>query len=158
MIGLRVVLLAFLVLRPGLGFAVAVDPPLDDPALEARAQDVFKTLRCLVCQNQSISDSDADLARDLRMIVRERVAAGDTDDAARAFLVDRYGDWVLLKPPVKGSTLVLWGGPLVLLGVAVAVAAGFYRRHGRARSQALAPLDDDERQRLNDLMNDRDNG
>ncbi len=158
MTGFRSALLALLLLRPGLGYAVAVDPPLDDPVLEARAQEVFKTLRCLVCQNQSISDSDADLARDLREIVRERVAAGDSDDEARAFLVDRYGDWVLLKPPVKGTTLALWVGPLVLFCVALVIAVGFYRRPTRSGKEALAPLDENERQRMNDLMNDREDG
>ncbi len=143
-----------LVWHPGLGLAVAVDPPLADPTLEARAQIVFKSLRCLVCQNQSISDSDADLARDLRVIVRERIAAGDSDDQARAYLVDRYGDWVLLKPPVKTSTIALWVGPLIMFGIAGLVAVGFYR-HRRVQPEGKSrPLDDDEQRRIEDLMGD----
>ena len=95
---------------PSPGYGIGVDPPLDDPALEARAQELFRDLRCLVCQNQSISDSNADLARDLRVIVRERITAGDTDAQARAYVVDRYGDWVLLKPPFKSTTLCCGSG------------------------------------------------
>ncbi|MSP43856.1 MAG: cytochrome c-type biogenesis protein CcmH [Alphaproteobacteria bacterium] len=96
--------------------AMAVDAvTLQDPALEARARILMQGLRCLVCQNQSIEISDAELAGDLRRIVRERIAAGDTDDQVRAHLVARYGDWVLMRPPVKPSTLVLWAGPPVLL-------------------------------------------
>lgn len=96
--------------------AVGVDPgKLPDPAQEARAQDIMKQLRCLVCQNQSIVDSDADLARDLRAIVRERVTAGDDDGQIREFMTSRYGDWVLLKPPFEGAVILLWLSPLILL-------------------------------------------
>ncbi len=130
--------------------AVAVDPPLPDPALEARAQDVFKDLRCLVCQNQSIADSNADLARDLRVIVRERLAAGDSDKEAREYLVARYGDWVLLSPPVKLATMVLWLGPLILLLIA-GFAVRRYYRHSAATVEAPAPLSEEERQQLEKL-------
>lgn len=96
--------------------AMAVDAvTLEDPALEARARLLMQGFRCLVCQNQSIEISDAELAGDLRRIVRERIAAGDTDEQVRAHLVARYGDWVVMRPPVKPSTLILWGGPPVLL-------------------------------------------
>jgi len=95
--------------------AVGVDAPLDDPALEARARVIHKQLRCLVCQNQSIEDSNADLARDLRVLVRERIALGETDTQVVDYIVARYGDWVLLKPPLNIGTLFLWFGPLVLL-------------------------------------------
>ena len=96
---------------PAPALAVNPDEMLPDPALEARARDISKHLRCLVCQNQSIDDSDAGLAKDLRVLVRERIKAGDSNDEVIAFIVDRYGDYVLLNPPVKKSTIVLWAGP-----------------------------------------------
>ncbi|MGO9673898.1 MAG: cytochrome c-type biogenesis protein [Methylocella sp.] len=102
--------------------AVQPDEILADPKLEARARDLSAQLRCMVCQNQSIDDSNAELARDLRLLVRERLKAGDSDDAIRAYLVQRYGDFILLKPPVKAETLGLWGAPIVILlagGVAI---------------------------------------
>ncbi len=114
--------------------ALAVEPDemLKDPALEARARDISKDLRCLVCQGQSIDDSDADLAKDLRVLVRQRLTAGDTDDQVRQYLKDRYGDFILLKPPVEQKTLLLWLTPLVMLGAGLAVAGAFIRkRSGR---------------------------
>jgi cytochrome c-type biogenesis protein CcmH len=105
-----------LLMTAGQAHAIAVDAAtLQDPVMEERARALMHGLRCLVCQNQSIEISDAELAGDLRRIVRERVAAGDTDDQVRAHLVARYGDWVLMRPPVKLSTLALWAGPPVLL-------------------------------------------
>ncbi len=118
-----VLLLLFVVLLP-LSGAPAIEPHeiLDDPALEARARALSKELRCPVCQNQSLDDSDADIAKDLRRIVRERLVAGDSDPQIKAHLVDRYGDFVLLDPPVKRSTWLLWFGPaLVALIGAIAV-------------------------------------
>lgn len=88
---------------------------LSDPALEARARSLQKELRCLVCQGQSLDESDAELARDLRRIIRERIAAGDSDEAIKNFLVARYGDFVLLRPPMKPETYALWFGPLLVL-------------------------------------------
>lgn len=127
--------------------AAAVDKPLDDPALEARARAIHKKLRCLVCQNQSIEDSNADLAHDLRQLVRERLAQGDSDEEVIAFIVARYGDWVLLDPPVKPATWLLWAGPLLLVGGAGAVLVL------RRRRRAVAPaLSDDERQRVAQLL------
>lgn len=120
----------------GHAFAMAVDAvSLQDPALEARARTIMHGLRCLVCQNQSIEISDAELAGDLRRIVRERVAAGDTDDQVRAHLVARYGDWVLMRPPFKLSTLVLWAGPPALL-----VLGGLALWAGQRRREGLPPL------------------
>jgi len=97
---------------------------LSDPALEARAQEIGKEVRCLVCRNESIEDSNADLARDLRLVVRERLMAGDTDEEVETFLVDRFGEYVLLRPQFGGSTLWLWlaGPALLLLGALVAVS------------------------------------
>jgi cytochrome c-type biogenesis protein CcmH len=94
--------------------AVEPEEQLADPALEARAREIGQELRCLVCQNQSIDESDADLARDLRRIVRERLTAGGTDDQVMAFVTARYGDYVLLRPPLRAGTLALWFGPVVL--------------------------------------------
>lgn len=124
-------ILAMVVLLFGISpvFAIAVDAvTLKDPALETRARTIMQGLRCLVCQNQSIEISDAELAGDLRRIVRERVAAGDTDDQVRAHLVARYGDWVLMRPPLKLSTLALWGGPPLLLIVGGVVLWAGQRR------------------------------
>lgn len=111
---LLAVLALFLTLA---GPALAVDPSerLADPALEARARQISEELRCLVCQNQSIDASDAQLAKDLRVLVRERIAAGDSDDAVRDFLVERYGEFVLLRPRAHGVGLVLWALPVALL-------------------------------------------
>ena len=95
--------------------AVQPDEILADPKLEARARDLSAQLRCMVCQNQSIDDSNAELARDLRLLVRERLKAGDSDAAIRAYLVQRYGDFILLKPPFKAETVALWGAPFIIL-------------------------------------------
>jgi len=133
--------------------ARALDPSelLPDPALETRARTLSKELRCLVCQNESIDDSNADLARDLRRIVRQRLVAGDSDGAVKDYLVTRYGDFVLLEPPVKLKTYALWFGPalvLVLGGLGVVV---FFRRR-RALPAAPAPLSADEQRRLGTLL------
>lgn len=103
---------------PMVSLAVEPDEMLQDPALEARAETLSKELRCVVCQNQSIDASSAPLARDMRLLVRERIAAGDTDAEAKAYLVERYGNFVLLKPPFQADTLLLWFGPLLILVVA----------------------------------------
>jgi cytochrome c-type biogenesis protein CcmH len=137
-------------------WSVAVDPPLDDPVLEARAREIHKQLRCLVCQNQSIEDSNATLARDLRMLVRERITAGDSDEAAIRFIVARYGDWVLLRPPMKGGTLLLWFGPALLLVLVVISLAVAYRRRSRRVVGTIAPLSAEERALLDDLLDNRD--
>ncbi|WP_052341018.1 cytochrome c-type biogenesis protein [Salinarimonas rosea] len=110
-----------LVALAGPAAALGPDEILDDPALEERAREVSKGLRCLVCQNQSIDDSDAPLARDLRTLVRERIEAGDTNDEVVSFVVDRYGDFVLLRPPLNAYTIVLWVAPTLVL---IAGAAG----------------------------------
>lgn len=133
--------------------AVVPSEVLLDAGLEARARQIGKELRCLVCQNQSIDDSDADLAKDLRIIVRERLVAGDSDEKVFRYVVDRYGDYVLLKPPFKLSTYALWFGPLVILGAAVLAALGFYRRATKARELPL-PLSGDEEHRLSLILRD----
>lgn len=135
-------------------WAVNPDEMLKDPAQEFRARELGRELRCLVCQNQSIDDSDADLARDLRLIVRERISLGDSDNDVRRFLVERYGDYVLLKPPFKSSTLALWlGPPVLLLGAAAAVALFYRRRRRRAEPPAVeVPLTLEEQRRLDRLL------
>lgn len=135
--------------------ALAVGPGeiLPDPVLEQRARDISAGLRCLVCQNQSIDDSDADLARDLRVLVRERLVAGDSDEQVRQYLVDRYGEYVLLNPRVNEHTILLWvAAPLLLLvGLGTLVIAA------RRRSPADdADLDDDEAAVLAELQGGND--
>lgn len=125
---------------------------LADPAQEARARDIGRGLRCLVCQNQSIDESNADLARDLRLLVRERIEAGDSDRQVLAFVTSRYGDYVLLTPPFKPSTALLWLGPLLVFMAAGSGAALYLRR--RARAEAVAPLSEAERKRLAKLLDD----
>jgi len=132
--------------------ALAVEPGemLKDPALEARARDIGRGLRCVVCQNQSIDDSNAEVAHDMRRAVRERLTAGDSDDKVYAFMVARYGDYVLLQPPLKASTLILWlGAPLLLLlaGGLLLLAA----RRLRVLSQP-PPLSEEEQRRLAQLL------
>jgi cytochrome c-type biogenesis protein CcmH len=132
--------------------AYAVEPGevLADPALEARARDLSADLRCLVCQNQSIDDSHAPLAKDLRLLVRERLQAGDSDDQVRTYLVQRYGDFVLLKPPLRIGTLLLWGAPLMVL-----LAGGFGLLLASRRRVSVTPassLSADEQARLDKLL------
>ena len=128
------------------------DAPLADQELEARAVALAKELRCLVCQNQSIMESDADLAKDLRRVVREQVADGASDDDVRDYVVARYGDFVLLRPPFKPKTWVLWFGPLVIAGIGVWGLVRSLRR--RAAPVAPAALSDDERARVARLLGD----
>ena len=113
--------------------ANAVNPGeiLKDPVLEKRARAISKGLRCVVCQNQSIDDSDAQLARDLRVLVREQLVAGDSDQAVVDYVVSRYGDFVLLRPPVKAATLVLWFGPVVIALIGAMGLVLFFRRQKR---------------------------
>ena len=138
--------------------AAGVEPieMLADPVMETRARAISKNLRCLVCQNQSIDDSNAPLARDLRIIVRERLVAGDGDAEVIEYMVARYGDYVLLKPPLKPVTYALWFGPAAIALAGGAAAAAFLRRR-RMRGSADAaslPLTPDERHRLESLLKD----
>jgi cytochrome c-type biogenesis protein CcmH len=110
---------------------------MKDPALETRARALSEELRCLVCQNQSIDDSDAPLARDIRILIRQRIKDGETNDAVRAYLVSRYGDFILLRPPLKPETLLLWLSPALVLGAGVA-AALFARRRAPRATAALS--------------------
>lgn len=142
-------LLAFLLLAPA-AFAVEPSERLSDPALEARARALSEQLRCLVCQNETIDESGAPLAHDLRVLLRERIAAGDTDAQAIKYLTDRYGDFVLLKPPVEPATYLLWFGPIIVLLLAGSGAL-IYLRKRKAMAPA-APLSADEEQRIARLL------
>ena len=129
----------------GPAHAVRPDEMLSDPGLEARARAVGSELRCLVCRNQSIDDSDADLAHDLRVLVRERIKGGDSNDQVVAYIRSRYGDFVLLRPPFERVTLLLWGGPLLILLLGGVALARFYRG---GDATAPPPLSAEERRRL----------
>ncbi|HML12312.1 MAG TPA: cytochrome c-type biogenesis protein [Xanthobacteraceae bacterium] len=131
--------------------AVQPDEMLRDPALEARARNLSRELRCMVCQNQSIDDSDAPLARDLRILVRDRLTAGDNDKQVLDFLTARYGDFVLLKPRLSWETAALWGTPAVLLVLGGLGLIAFLRRRRPAQA-AAAGLTPAEQQRVEDLL------
>src|ERR687897_3166070 len=139
---LRLALLLACLVALCLPAAAATNPDeiLRDPVLEQRARDLSKQLRCLVCQNQSIDDSDADLARDLRRIVREQLVAGRSDAQIIDYLTARYGDFVLLKPPVKPATWGLWFGPALVLVIAAAGGVPYLSPRGRSPSASAAPL------------------
>ena len=147
---LPLILAGLMLASPAL--AVRPDEVLKDPALEARARDLSQQLRCLVCRNENIDDSNADLAHDLRVLLRERLAAGDSDAQAMDYIVARYGEFVLLNPPATGSNLILWlAGPAVLL-MGGGVALAMLRRRSRAPdAAALTPA---EQARLDALMQD----
>lgn len=142
--------LAFIaaLLFSGAVFAVQPDEVLKDPALERRAREISSGLRCLVCQNQSIDDSDAQLAKDLRILVRERLVAGDTDGQVRDFLVQRYGEFVLLKPTFRTHTLLLWLTPALVLVLGGIGAYAAMRR----RPRVVPALDAEEQKALDDLL------
>ncbi len=143
--------LAWAGLQPMPAPAFENDVPLADPAMEDRARELSRLFRCLVCQNQSIFDSDAELALDLRRVVRERIAAGDSDEEVTDYLVVRYGDFVLLKPPFKPRTYLLWLGPALIVALAIIGVAVFFRRRSQV---AAAPLSESEQARLAALLDD----
>lgn len=147
-------LLLALALLASAAHAVQPDEILPDPALEARARAITKELRCVVCQSESIDDSNADIARDLRLLVRERIVAGDDDAEVRAFVVDRYGEFVLFRPPFTARNAVLWlSGPLLLLAGG-SIAFAFIRRRAAAPTPQRPPLSPEERRRLDGLLED----
>ena len=144
--------LIFLIFMSVSVLAVGVDEKrLEDPLAEARAQELMKQIRCLVCQNQSIVDSDAGLAQDLRIIVRERILAGDSDEEILDYLTSRFGDWVLLKPPFDGATIILWLSPLLFLAIGFYVV--FRNQKSRKKSLNVEPLTDEERRQVDRLLN-----
>ncbi|MDR3422839.1 MAG: cytochrome c-type biogenesis protein CcmH [Xanthobacteraceae bacterium] len=132
--------------------AVEPNEMLSDPALEARARAISKELRCMVCQNESIDDSAAPLAHDLRVLVRERLRAGDSDAQILNFLVARYGEFVLLRPPLSWHTAILWGLPPAALLVGIAMIAVVVRRRRRAAAEETANLTPAEESRLSALL------
>jgi len=135
-------------------WAVQPDEILKDAGLEMRARDISKGLRCLVCRNENIDDSRADLARDLRLLVRERLMAGDDDAAVVDFIVARYGEYVLLKPGTSGSNMLLWAAGPLMLFFGGAIALIYVRRRSAAGDDRLAELSDDEKARLAEIMNE----
>lgn len=147
-------LMIFLLIASPL-WAVQPDEVLDDPALEARARDISTGLRCLVCRNESIDESNAELARDLRILLRERLVAGDTDQEAVDFIVDRYGEYVLLKPTTTGANLMLWlAGPIMLL-IAVGMAWSFLRKRSQKQYAGHTDaLSKEEQERLRQILKD----
>ncbi len=142
-------LLPLLAALAGPALAVQPDEVMKDPALEARARALSSELRCLVCQNESIDDSEAPLARDIRILIRERIGKGESNDAVRAYLVSRYGDFILLKPPFKPETVLLWLSPVLVLGLGAGAALFAHRR-----APSLTPrLTAEEEARLAALTN-----
>lgn len=144
----RLGIFAFAMLLTAPAYAVLPNEQLSDPALEARARAISQELRCVVCQNETIDDSDATLAHDLRVILRERLKAGDSDEQAIDFIVKRYGSYVLLKPPFRAETLLLWLGPIFVL-IAGGFGVAFYLRR---RRDDLAPLTIEEEKQLERLL------
>lgn len=152
---MRAILAALMIGLAAPALAVQPDEVLDDPVLEARARELSKGLRCLVCRNENIDESNADLARDLRILVRERLKAGDSDEEVIAYLVDRYGEYVLLQPTARGENLILWiAGPAMFLA-ALAGAGLYLRRRRNGREEAAAPLSPDEEARLREILGDQ---
>ncbi|MEP2718571.1 cytochrome c-type biogenesis protein [Pseudophaeobacter sp.] len=134
--------------------AVQPDEVLADPALEARARELSKDLRCLVCRNENIDESNAELARDLRVLVRERLVAGDSNAEVISFVVERYGEYVLLRPTTSGANWMLWAaGPLMLL-LALGMAAGYMRARGRGPTGGEPELSVEEQARLSQILDE----
>ncbi|HKB64574.1 MAG TPA: cytochrome c-type biogenesis protein [Pyrinomonadaceae bacterium] len=146
-----ILLLLIIASLPGLGMAKEAQPASDDPALEERVMNLSKELRCLVCQNETLADSRADLAEDLRNQIREQMKAGKSDKQIVAYLTQRYGKFILYNPPIDPTTYLLWFGPFVLLLAGLFVLFRFVKqRRGLITDQ---PLSTDERQRAEDLLN-----
>jgi len=146
----------WMVAAPVAGLAVQPDEVLPDAGQEARARALSAQLRCMVCQNQSIDDSDADLARDLRLLVRERIVAGDSDEQVIAYLVDRYGEFVLLKPRFTARNLVLWATPFAVLVIGGAAFVAYTRRRPVPGEGAPPRLSAEEEARLARLLEERE--
>ena len=144
----------FLSCFPFMSFGVEPSEVLDDPILEERARDISKDLRCLVCQNESIDDSEAILAKDLRVLVRERLLAGDSNDQVLQFIVDRYGEFALLRPKSNGSNLILWfSGPVMFL-IALIISFLFIKSNINSNRASFKSLTNDEKSELNKIVNE----
>ena len=153
---MRALALAFLMICfPLVSYSVEPNEVLDDPILEERARNISKNLRCLVCQNESIDDSNASLAKDLRILVRERLVAGDNNDEVLKFIVDRYGEFALLKPRSDGSNLILWlSGPLMLL-VALIISFSFIKYNYNTKRGSSTVLSDHEKSELKKIFSEK---
>ena len=144
--------LLLVIFTPLASYSVEPSEVLDDPVLEELARDISKDLRCLVCQNESIDESSATLAKDLRILVRERLLAGDNKDAVLKFIVDRYGEFVLLNPSSKGSNLILWlSGPLMLL-IALIISFSFIKANQKLKRNTIIGLSDEEKRELEKII------
>ncbi|MDC0737451.1 cytochrome c-type biogenesis protein CcmH [Cognatishimia sp. SS12] len=155
----RLALILLLLVTPA--YAVQPDEVLDDPLLELRAREISKNLRCLVCRNENIDESNADIARDLRLLVRERLLAGDSDTDVIDYIVygipgefAGYGEYVLLRPATGGSNLLLWAAGPAMLIVALGVGGGYLRRRAKAPAQTEATLTEAEKERLAEILKD----
>ncbi len=149
------IFLALVLMLPATAQAVEPDEVLDDPKLEERAREISKGLRCVVCQNESIDESNADLAKDLRILVRDRLEAGDSNDEVVEYVVARYGEFVLLEPRFAPHTYLLWIAPILLLLFGLMLAYKLFRgRAERIDASATKPLSETERQRLTSLLSD----
>lgn len=146
----RFVFLFWLLATPVL--AVEPDEVLSDPGLEARARSISQDLRCLVCRNESIDESDAEVAKDLRLLVRERILEGDADDEVLAFIVHRYGEYVLLNPRANGANIVLWAAGPVMLLIALGLGFGYVSRRSQAAAPGFRALSEDEKRRLDEIL------
>jgi cytochrome c-type biogenesis protein CcmH len=145
-----------LILLTAPAFAVEPKEMLDDPKLEQRARELSAEIRCLVCQNQSIDESNAGLAEDMRLLIRERIKAGDSDAEIKDYLTARYGDFVLLKPPMKPETYILWYAPAVLVVLGAFGVGVYFRRRRRGGGSANDHLSAAEQQRLRKILEERD--
>ena len=150
---LLLILFLSIINLPSSSFAVEPTEILQNPQLEARARVLSKNIRCLVCQNQSIDDSNASLAKDLRKVVREQLVNGASDEEIFDFLIERYGDFVLLKPPVKPSTYMLWYGPIILFSIGLVMSVLFLVR--RKKLAPEEPLTQKELDQLSKLITNR---
>ena len=153
---MRAFVFAFLMICfPFVSYSVEPSEVLDDPILEERARNISKNLRCLVCQNESIDDSNASLAKDLRILVRERLVAGDNNDEVLKFIVDRYGEFALLKPRSDGSNLILWlSGPLMLL-LALIITFSFIKSNYNSKRGSSTVLSDHEKSELKKIFSEK---
>ena len=152
--GVRLLLAALALSLASPSWAVQPDEILDDPVLESRARDISAGLRCLVCRNESIDESNAELARDMRLLVRERLVEGDSDTEVMSFIVDRYGEYVLLRPTTDGANIILWVAAPVLFLISILSAGLYLRRRENAPEPSKGGLSAEEKKRLKELLDD----
>ena len=147
---MRILLIVAFLLMPAIAFGLDADEMFTDPVQEERARDIGRQLRCLKCRNQSIFDSNAGIAKDLRVVVRERMVAGDSDQEILDYVQERFGDYVLLNPKITFQTMLLWGAPFFLTAVAALGLAGYLR--GRARSEEASELTESEHEEAQAIL------